>query len=198
MFQSMRQPDGIGSAVVWKDACESICTLLGFKRFFTLENMISKALFGLARKPPKHWKDCSVKVVRRDRVQTAGGAVASALYGAAFQIQAACTRAAGNHEMQGTGAGICKKLQRHIWDLQPAGVHEFKVAPMNIHDEIMCPSQPEMADPVAEIVKEVVESYRSIIPLIGMTWFKKMATWAGKKGGDVEGEVKVRSPRMAA
>jgi hypothetical protein len=196
MFQSMRQPDGLGSAVIWAEPCESISTLLGFKRYFTLENQISKALFGLARKPPKHWKECTVKVVRRDRVQTAGGAVASALYGAAFQIQAAITRAAGNHEMQGTGAGITKRLQRRIWDLQPAGVHEFQVAPMNIHDEIMSPCKPEMADAQAEIVKEVVESYRPVVPLIGMTWFKEMETWAGKKGGAVKGEVRVRSPRM--
>lgn len=198
MFQSMRQPDGIGSAVVWHEPCDSISTLLGFKRYFTLENTICKALFELARKPPKHWKECTVKVVRRDRVQTAGGAVASALYGAAFQIQAACTRAAGNHEIQGTGAGITKRLQRRIWDLQPAGVHEFKVGNINVHDEVLCVCKPETVDPVSEIVNEVVESYRPVVKLIGMTWFKKMATWAGKKGGDVEGEVRIRSPLMAA
>lgn len=198
MFQSMKQQDGIGSAVVWHEPQDCISTLLGFKRYFTLENTISKALFELARKTPKHWKDCNVKVVRRDRVQSAGGAVASALYGAAFQIQAACTRAAGNHEIQGTGAGITKRLQRRIWDLQPAGVHEFLVCPMQIHDEIECPCKPEAADRVANVVEEVVEGYRPVVNLIGMTWYKKMATWAGKSGGDVEGEVKIQSPLMAA
>ena len=197
MFGSMKQPDGIGSAVIWHEPADCMRSLLGFPRYFTLENQICKELFGLARKPPKHWKDCKAKVVRRDRIQTAGGAAASAIYGAAFQIQAANTRQAGNHEIQSTGAQITKALQRRIWDLQPAGVHEFLVAPMNVHDEIMCVNKPEMADAVVAVVVEVVESYRETIPLIGMTWFKKMATWAGKKGGDVEGEVKVCSPLMA-
>jgi len=196
MFGSMKQPDGIGSAVIWHDPADCMKSLLGFPRYFTLENTICRALFDLARKPPKHWKECSAKVVRRNRIQSAGGATASAIYGAAFQIQAANTRQAGNHEIQSTGAQITKALQRRIWDLQPAGVHEFLVAPMNVHDEIMCVNKPEMADAVAAVVVKVVESYRETIPLIGMTWFKKMATWAGKKGGDVEGEVKVQSPRM--
>lgn len=195
MFQSMKQEES-GGAVLWQDPADSIQTLLGFPRFFTLENMISKALFGLARKPPKIWRETKIKVVRRDRVQTAGGAVASALYGAAFQIQAACTRAAGNHEIQGTGAEITKRAQRRIWDLQPAGVHDLMVIPLSIHDEIMCPCRASVVEQVVEMVRETVEHYRDLIPLIGMTWFKKMATWAGKKGGDVEGEVKVRSERM--
>lgn len=195
-FQGMKQPDGIGTAVVWDEPAECAKTLLGFPRYFTLENQIAKELFDLARKTPKEWSDHKIKVVRRDRVQSAAGAVASALYGAAFQIQAANTRAAGNHEMQGTGAGVTKRLQRRIWDLQPAGVNEFVVAPMNVHDEIMCPLLRRMAGAVTAVVKEVVEGYRDIIPLIGMTWFQRMLTWAGKKGGAVEGEVKVQSPRM--
>jgi len=195
-FQGMKQPDGIGTAITWEDPAEYAETLLGFRRYFTLENQIAKELFDLARKPKKEWSDAKVKVVRRDRVQTAAGAVASALYGAAFQIQAACTRQAGNHEMQGTGAGVTKRLQRRIWDLQPIGVHPFLVAPMNIHDEIMCPLLRRMADAVVEVVQEVVEGYRSIIPLIGITWFKRMMSWAGKKGGAVTGEVKVQSPHM--
>ena len=86
---------------------------------------ICKALFDLARNLPKHWRDCKVKVVRRDRVQTAGGAVSSALYGAAFQMQAANMRAAANHEIQSPGAEITKSVQRTIWDLQPAGVNDW-------------------------------------------------------------------------
>lgn len=197
MFCSMRQPQGLGSAVIWQDPAECVESFLGFRRYFTLEKDICKTLFDLARKPPKNWKDCAVKVVRRDRVQTAGGAVASALYGAAFQIQAANMRAAANHEIQSPGAQITKALQRRIWDLQPAGVHDLKVAPMNIHDEIMCVNRPEMADAVVEVVRDTVESYRPKVPLIGMTWYKQMASWAGKKGGDVKGEVRVRSPLMS-
>jgi hypothetical protein len=67
---------------------------------------------------------------------------------------------------------------------------------MNCHDEIMCVNKPEMADRVAEVVREVVEGYREIVPLISMTWFKKMLNWAGKKGGEVEGEVKIKPEAM--
>ena len=48
-FCSMRQPAGIGSAVVWAEPAEYIETFLGFRRYFTLENKICKALFDLAR-----------------------------------------------------------------------------------------------------------------------------------------------------
>ena len=113
-FCSMRQPGGIGSAVVWVDPADYCETFLGFRRYFTLENLIAKALFDLARKPPAKWKDVKVKVVRRDRVQTAGGAVASALYGAAFSMQAANMRAAANHEIQSPGAEITASGEQPI------------------------------------------------------------------------------------
>lgn len=193
-FCSMKQqPNG---HVVWQDPREYVESFLGFRRYFTLENQICKALFELANEPPKHWRDSKVKVVRRDRVQSASGAVMSALFGAAFAMQAANTRAAANHEIQSPGAQITKKAQRRIWDLQPAGVGKLLVIPFNCHDEIMCPTVPHMVDHVAEVVTEVVESYREKVPMIGLTWFKKMANWAGKKGGEVEGQVKVQSPLM--
>ncbi len=192
MFASMRQmPNG---HVVWHEPHDYVESFLGFRRYFTLENQIAKSLYELANQPPKHWRESKIKVVRRDRIQTAAGAVMSALYGAAFALLAANVRAAANHEIQSPGAQITKRAQRRIWDLQPAGVSELLVMPTNIHDEIMCPNLPCMTDKVADVIREVVESYRDKVPLIGMTWFKKMANWAGKKGGDVEGEVKVRSP----
>jgi len=188
-FCSMKQPAGIGSAVVWEDPSDFAITFLGFKRYFTLENKICKALFDLAHNIPKHWKQCKVKVVRRDRVQTAGGAVASALYGAAFQMQAANMRAAANHEIQSPGAQITKRVQRTIWDLQHVGVHDWQVALMNVHDEILCVNHPTMPDAVAEVVRETVESFRPQVPLIGMEWYKRGASWASKSGSDTEGAV---------
>ncbi len=179
-FCSMRQPDGIGKAVVWADPAEYVESFLGFRRYFTLENMICKTLFDLANKPPKHWKDVQVKVVRRDRVQWACGAVQSALFGAAFAIQAAAMRAAANHEIQSPGATITKAVQRKVWDLQPAGVHDFQVTLMNVHDEIHCVHRPSMTDKVAEVIKQGVESFRPKVPLIGMDWLKHAQTWADK------------------
>ena len=69
------------------------------------------------------------------------------------------------------------------------------VAPMNIHDELMCVTHPVMVDRVAAMVKECVEGYREQVPLIGMTWNKEMSNWAEKKGGAVT--LKIRPPELA-
>ena len=182
-FQALSQPDGIGTAIQWKDPADYSETVLGFRRFFTLENSICKELFNLARNLPKNWRDVKLEVVRTDRTQHVGGAVSSALYGAAFQIQAGNTRAANNHLIQSFGAIITKRLQRKIWDVQPAGIHDWHVAPMNVHDEIMCATRPDCVNKVADIVSEAVESYRPQVPLIGMKWAKKMNNWAEKGAG---------------
>ncbi|MHC4301842.1 MAG: DNA polymerase [Planctomycetota bacterium] len=180
-FQALKQPDGIGTAITWTEPDDYSETFLGFRRYFTLENRVSKELFNLARRPPKHWRKVDLKVVRRDREQRVAGAVSSAVYGSAFQIQAGNTRAANNHLIQSPGAQITKRVQRRIWDLQPAGVNDWLVAPMNIHDEIMVVTHPSVVDAVAEVVEESVESYRPQVPLIGMKWFKKLLNW-GEKG----------------
>ena len=80
-FCSMTQPNGLGSQVIWREPADYCETLLGFRRYFTLENKICKALFDLARRLPKGWRECKIKVLRRDRVQTADGAVSSACMG---------------------------------------------------------------------------------------------------------------------
>ena len=133
-------------------------------------------------------------MVRRDRVQTAGGAVASALYGAAFQMQAANMRAAANHEIQSPGAEITKSVQRRLWDLQPAGVHPLRLAPLNVHDELMVVANPSIVTtsrpPSAKSWSPSADKCR----LIGMTWFEAMDNWAEKKGGAAP--VKIRAAEM--
>jgi hypothetical protein len=193
-FCSMRQPAGVGSAVIWASPAEYIETFLGFRRYFSLENKICHTLFNLARNVPKHWRDVKIKVVRRDRVQTASGAVASALYGASFQMQAANMRAAANHEIQSPGAEITKTVQRRLWDLQPPGVHPLLLAPLNVHDELMVVANPSIITDITANVREVVESFRGHVPLVGMTWFEGMENWAEKKGGAAP--VKIRAPEM--
>jgi DNA polymerase I-like protein with 3'-5' exonuclease and polymerase domains len=182
MFCSMRQPGGIGSRVVWTDPKEFVESLFGFRRYFTLENAICKALFDLAEQPPISWKVIKIKVIRRDRQQTCEGATRSALFGAAFAIQSANMRAAANHEIQSSGAQITKYVQRKIWDLQPSGVNNWIVQPMNIHDEILTPTLPEYVDKVEQVVKESVEFFKPKVPLIGIDWFTNMKSWAEKKG----------------
>jgi len=193
-FCSMRQPGGVGTQVIWHEPADYIQSFLGFQRYFTLENRICRAMFELAQKPPKGWRNHPVKVWRRNRVQTAGGAAASALYGAAFGLQAANMRAAANHEIQSPGGEITKAVQRTIWDLQPVGVHELMVAPMNVHDELMTVTHSDYVPRVTEEVRTTVESFRPQVPLIGMTWFEEMDSWAGKKSG--ADPVKIRAPEM--
>lgn len=177
----MRQPNGIGTNVEWHDTQDYIESMLGFRRFFTLERQICKILYDLARSLPKAWREIKMPVMRRpDRIQTAHGATQSAIYGAAFQIQSGDIRAGGNHEIQSTGAGITKRLQRNIWDHQPCGVHEWLVQPMNIHDEIMSRTHPSVVDAVAKTVHDTVESFRPIIPMIGMEWKVGIPNWAEK------------------
>jgi len=184
-FMALQQPGGLGTAIAWVEPDDSIETKAGFKRYFTLENMVAKALFELAQNPPKKWREVKIKVARRDRLQTASGACQSALYGAAFSILSSTVRAAANHEIQCLGATICKQVQRAVWDIQPCGVNEFCVAPLNIHDEILSATNPDYVERVADVVEEAVESHREMVPLIGMTWNLWMDNWAEKKGGAV-------------
>lgn len=195
-FQSMKQIDG--RQIIWREPSNEIVSFLGFRRDFSLENNVCKALYDLAKNPPREWKGdkLKVKVVRSmaKGVQSAGGAVASALFGAAFGLQAGNTRAAANHEIQSPGGQITKHVQRKIWDLQPTGVHELVVAPMNIHDEIMVVNDPDYTETIGDVVKESVESYRDKVPLIGMTWNLQQDNWADKKGGTVT--LKITPPEM--
>jgi len=183
-FAALKQHGAIGTGhISYKKPKDYVETFLGFRRYFTLENKIAKALYDLAHNTPKAWRRLEGTVVRRDREQSAAGAVSSALYGAAFQIQASTIRAANNHLIQSPGAVITKHLQRRIWDLQPHGVNDWKVAPMNVHDEVLSVTDPEFVEAVAEVVVEVVESYREMVPLIGMSWQTSIDNWAGKSGG---------------
>ena len=179
-FQSMQQKGGIGSRITWEDPADYAETLFGFRRYFTLENMICKALFQIGEKPPQSWNNIKGQFWRKDRIQTPGGASRSAVYAAAFNIQAANVRAAINHRIQGSGAQVTKRVQRKIWDLQPHGANKWIVQPMNIHDEVLAPVAEAYVDKVKEIVEGVLDYYRTSIPLIKMEWQTNMASWAEK------------------
>lgn len=180
MFCSMRQPHGIGTKVEWHEPQDYIESIFGFRRYFSLENRIGKALFELAEKPPDGWKKLKIRVVRRDREQTAQGAIQSALYGAAFQIQASNMRASGNHVIQSSGATITKNLQRSLWDLQPVGCNPWCVRIMNVHDEIMGVIHKDYKIRVKETVDRVLAKFRSKVPLIEMKWKTGLENWGEK------------------
>jgi hypothetical protein len=183
---ALSQADGIGSKVYYKEPGEKVVTFLGFPRYYNLENGIIKALYHLASKGmPPEWHNLTYHVLRREKKQTPVGAVVSALYGAAFNIQSANMRSANNHLIQSPGAIITKRLQRRIWDHQPWGAGSWCVAPMNIHDEVLAVTNPECAMSIARTVVEVVESYRPQVPLIGMGWALNMESWGSKGEADI-------------
>jgi hypothetical protein len=137
-------------------------------------------LYELAMNIPKAWKDVKLKITRsRKGEQTVASAIRSAVYGCAFGLQNSCIRQAANHRIQSTGAVITKEIQATIWGFQPAGVHDWLVRPMNIHDEIQCPTRPDMVEPVSKAVFEKVESFRPLIPLIGID-FGRLNSWSDK------------------
>lgn len=90
-------------------------------------------------------------------------------------------RAAANHVIQSSGATITKNVQRRLWDLQPSGVSDFKVMPMNIHDEILCPVKPDLVSTVTKLVNDTVEGFRDRVPLIKLGWKENATSWADLK-----------------
>jgi hypothetical protein len=179
-FQCVWQPGGPRSEVVWKQPADFVESFLGFRRYFTPENEICRKLFELARTPPESWRNLGT-IHRSDRDQTIAGATCSALYGASFGLAGVVVRAAGNHKIQSPGGQITKALQRATWEEQPVGVHDLIVAPINIHDELMVPTHPDHVDSVAQRAESTIDSFRSHVPLIGMTWNRSMSNWAEKK-----------------
>lgn len=179
MFCSMSQEGGIGTKVTWSDPVDYVESPLGFRRYFTLENRICKALFNLAENPPDRWKDIKVKCVRRDRMQTATGATQSALFGAAFSIQASNTRAGLNHRIQCWGSQLTKQVQARVWEFQPQGINEWYVMPFNVHDAVDAPCKPEIMNDIKKAVAEKIETFRPSVPLIKMEWKLGLKHWKG-------------------
>jgi DNA polymerase I-like protein with 3'-5' exonuclease and polymerase domains len=170
----------LGGRIVTSEPTEFVGSMFGYRRYFILEVQIIKALAALAEDPPREWLDLKIKVMRRaDRgLQTAGNATRSALYGAAFSVQSAAQRAGSNHRIQAAGAKITKVVQHNVWRKhQPVGFAPWKVRPLNIHDEILVVTRPELTDSIAKTVQESVESFRSKVPLIKMDWHE-MSSWS--------------------
>jgi hypothetical protein len=172
--------ENIGGKIDYRVPEEAIESLLGYKRFFTLENYLIKELFDLAGNIPKEWKALKLRITRsRKGEQSVASAIRSALYGCAFSLQNGCIRQAANHRIQSTGAGVTKETQVAIWTLQPAGCHVWIVRPMNIHDELQTPTHPDYTEQVKIVVFQAVEKFRPLIPLIGID-FGRLSSWADK------------------
>jgi len=178
LFCSMRQPGGIGTKVEWHEPADYVESMFGFRRYYTLENKICKVLYNLSNALPEEWAQIKTRVVRRDREQTAAGALRSALYAAAFAVQASNMRSAGNHVIQSPGSEINKRLQDRLWELQPSGVSEWVVRLMNVHDELMAARKRGLE--LKPIVDKFIEEFKQFVPLLKMDWHKGMSSWASK------------------
>ena len=178
-FQLISQ-ERLGAKIQISAADDFIGSMFGYKRYFTLELQIVRALVDLAENLPEEWAKLKVKILRRaDKgYQTAGNATRSALYGAAFSVQSAIQRAAANHRIQAAGARVTKVVQHKLWTTyQPVGFAPWRIRLMNIHDEILAASPPELVEPIAQTVKETVDEFKKKVPLLSIGW-GRMASWS--------------------
>lgn len=182
--QALVQEGGIGTKIIWKKPKQYVESFLGFKRYFNLEYSICKTLFNMAQNLSETFAVQtlrSARVVRRDRVQTVGGAAQSAIYAAAFNIQSQIMRSAVNHKIQSPGGQITKELQFEIWDkFQPSGCHEWYVMLFNVHDELMVPHIESLSGSIKDTVNSFLERMKSKIPLISMQWKTNLEHWGMK------------------
>ena len=104
------------------------------------------------------------------RRQLVTNALQSALHGAIHGIQKKVARAAINHEIQCPGACATKMVQNELWQLQPYGINDWVVQPLNIHDEIPCVVYQGKEELVRETVYRKINELKETIPLLRMNW----------------------------
>ena len=180
-FTMIYQPTERGE-IFYKEPKNKITSFLGYSRYFDLEFNIVRELFKLSSEPTKELADIglSFTVKRNNRTQTGLGATQSAILSCAFQLQAYVQRAAINHEIQSPGARITKDLQSEIYTIQPQGINEYYVCPLNSHDEIMCPCKKGVEDLIEEKVKNYINKTKVLVPFLSMTWKRNLKNWSEK------------------
>ena len=178
-FQLISQ-ERLGAKIQIGEADDAVGSMFGYSRYFTLELQILRSLIDLAEHLPPEWVKLKIKVLRRaDKGhQTVSNATRSALYGAAFSVQGAIQRAASNHRIQAAGARVTKVLQHRLWTkFQPVGFSTWRIRPMNIHDEILTPTRPELVEPIANEVQDCVDEFKPKVPLLSIGW-GPMESWS--------------------
>ena len=132
---------------------------------------------------PSHWQFYEGTTVRSETKgeQTHVNAVRSSLWGCILSMQASIFRTGVNHAIQGSGAQITKGLQCTIWGHQPHGISSWVVAPINIHDEVMCVTNSKDVKDVKISVDAYNESVCDMVPLTGMKWATGLESWNDKE-----------------
>lgn len=159
-------------------------SVFGYRRYFETEYLIQSMILDVLHDLPDSWNDPKYRVERKSgRIQTIGGCISSALYGAAFSIQNKIIRAANNHVIQSTGRELTVGMQAEVWKLQPQGIHPFKLTLMSIHDELAVVSKPELVDTITETIRDKVEQQRKYVPLTAIDWYTHNHSWEEKGFG---------------
>jgi hypothetical protein len=181
-YEMLSQPKGTGTKVFCEDPeLTYVDSMLGFRRSFEPEFAVIRAIHHFTGTLPEElyeYDNVYGRVQRGKHFQEPSGAVQSALHAASFGIQGSIQRAANNHKIQSTGAGVCKELEAAIWSLQPPGFHPWIVAPLNMHDEIVVAHAPHVAGRLQATVNEQIERFREIIPLLAMGWKQNLSNWS--------------------
>jgi len=153
-------------------------TIYGFRRYFHNEYAVLRMIFELASNAPEEWTNLRMNVQRTEgRVQSVGGSIISALYGASFSVQNRIIRASMNHTIQSVGRTLTLGLQHDIWKLQPQGIKPLRIRVMTIHDESLVVGSPETALEVRETVRSTIRKQAERIPLISMGWATGLDNW---------------------
>ncbi len=183
-FTALRQSGGLGTRISYSEPADYVENIYGFKRHFTLENLVIKRIYELSTNLPPSlvMAGKKFKIVRNldtGREQTGDGAVRTALYAAAFAQQQANIRAAQNTVIQSSGAESCKDLQVQIVTIQPRGIHPWKVRAVQVHDSISAVSASEVeVKEISNRVQTFVDRLRERVPLLGIDWIEHATSWA--------------------
>lgn len=165
----------------WREPKPYQETILGYKRYFILEQEIARAMYKLVNDLPMEWLSDRAIFRRREKAQETWQVIRSALFGCLLGLQARVIRIAGNVKIQSPGAEITKIVQEAIWaKFQPVGVAGWFVRPMNVHDEINCVHKPELSGAIKDLVNDKVHSLKKHVPLLAMKWQEGIKSWAEK------------------
>ena len=167
-------------------------SVFGFRRYFETDYVIQKVILDTIANMPKEWYDIKLKVERTEgRIQTMTGAIQSALTGAGFSVQNKIIRASNNHVIQSTGRHLTIGMQAAVWDIQPTGIHPFKLTLMSIHDELAVVHHEDITEQIKERIATKVAEQCEVVPLTSIEWYTDNPSWAEKSDGSEDAECEI-------
>lgn len=169
-------------------------SIYGFRRFFTNEYSVQESIITTLKETSALWETLGVDTRdhtimyerRKGKCQNLKGVIASALFGTAFSIQNGIIRAALNHCIQSAGRSLTLGLQGAVWDVQPQGIHPFKLRVFGVHDESIVVTTPAYAEEVKQAVLLEIRKQHQRITMISLTWGTGLDNWHHLKHADAD------------